>query len=374
MITLTKLFTYPVKSMRGTQISHSLVEPTGLIWDRHFMLTAENGTFITARKYPEMLLFTPTLTRDGLFLHAPDQQHAWVKFEDFSSTGHPTEVWGSHFTANIAPDTINQWLSQYFPHPVQLRWIGDTPQRRIKKRPENPLSFADGYPFLLVNDASLHDLQNRCQAGVALEQFRGNLVVTGAKAWEEDQWSVIRVGDIVFDVAKPCSRCILTTVNHDNARQHPGGEPMRTLMQFREAADGSGDIDFGVNLIARNTGIIRVGDHMAVLQTKPPRLYSEKHPHQRTLPSTQQEVVQHSVEIDFGGKLFTGNNQQTLLEQLEQQGFSIPYSCRMGSCGSCRLTKLSGEVRALNQNAINNSQVLSCCCVPQQGPLSLELG
>ncbi|MBT0724396.1 MOSC domain-containing protein [Rosenbergiella sp. S61] len=373
MITLTKLFTYPIKSMQGTQLSHALTEATGLTWDRHFMLTLEDGTFVTARKYPEMLLFTPTLTREGLYLQAPDQQIALVNINDFLEMNFPTEVWGNHFTAKIAPDAINQWLSQYFPHPVQLRWIGKVPQRKIKKRPEHPLSFADGYPFLLVNERSLHDLQNRCPAGVAIEQFRANLVVTGAEPWQEDHWAVVRIGEIIFDVAKPCSRCILTTVNSRNARKHPNGEPMRTLSQFREAADGSGDIDFGLNLIARNSGIIRVGDSVSILQTKPPRLYRDNPAQQNTHAVIRPAPTEKAVEIEFAGKRFMGNNQQILLEQLELQGHSIPYSCRMGSCGSCRLTKLSGAVKALNTRALSESTVLSCCCIPDEGPLKLEL-
>ncbi|WP_241622192.1 YcbX family protein [Rosenbergiella australiborealis] len=371
MITLSKLFTYPVKSMQGTQLSHALVEATGLTWDRNFMLTLEDGTFITARKYPEMLRFTPTITRDGLYLVAPDQQHAWITVNDFSSADFSTEVWGNRFDAKIAPQAINTWLSGYFPHPVQLRWIGEKPQRKISKRPEYPLSFADGYPFLLVNESSLADLQNRCSAGVHIDQFRANIIVTGALPWQEDHWSIIRIGDIVFEVAKPCSRCILTTVNSKTARKHPNGEPMRTLAQFREAADGTGAIDFGLNLIARNSGIIRVGDEMSVLQTKSPRLYAEK------TPLADSEVAtlppEKNVEIEFSGQRFMGNNQQILLEQLELQGFSIPYSCRVGSCGSCRLTKITGEVKALNAQASSASQILSCSCIPASGPLRLEL-
>ncbi|MBT0722037.1 MOSC domain-containing protein [Rosenbergiella collisarenosi] len=373
MITLAKLFIYPVKSMRGTQLSHTLVEETGLTWDRHFMLTLEDGTFITARKYPELLRFTPTLSRDGLYLRAPDLQHAWIRIEDFAEVDAPTEVWGNHFTAKIAPDSINRWLSHYFPHPVQLRWIGNTPQRKVTKRPEHPLSFADGYPFLLINDSSLHDLQNRCPAGVAVDQFRANLVVSGASPWEEDHWSVIRVGEIIFDVAKPCSRCILTTINSQTARKHPSGEPMRSLAQFREAADGSGDIDFGINLIARNSGIIQVGEQVAVLQRKPPRSYLQKVSQAGVEAPPVLSTTVRDVEIAFSGRHFIGNNQQILLEQLEQQGFSIPYSCRMGSCGSCRLSKISGEVTAMNANAVSDSTLLSCCCIPNQGPLQLEI-
>ncbi|MDO2321593.1 MOSC domain-containing protein, partial [Escherichia coli] len=84
---------------------------------------------------------------------------------------------------------------------------------RVKRHDAVPLAFADGFPFLLTSEASLRDLQKRCKASVQMEQFRPNLVVTGAEAWDEDAWKVIRIGSVIFDVVKPCSRCILTTIS-----------------------------------------------------------------------------------------------------------------------------------------------------------------
>ena len=361
MISLSRLFIHPVKSMRGTAVSQSLVRPAGLSWDRLFMLTDPDGTFITARRYPEMVLFTPLMVTEGLFLQATDGSQALVRFDEFSTTGETTEVWGSHFEAFIAPESINQWLSTFFPHPVQLRWTGETPTRRVKKAPEVPLGFADGYPFLLVNERSFHDLQNRCPAGIRIEQFRPNLVVSGAPAWDEDEWSVIRVGEVTFDVAKPCSRCVLTTVSAERGVAHPAGEPMKTLKTFRQATEG-GDIDFGLNLIARNSGVIRCGDDVAVLSRKPGRLYSENMPQATAIPM---HTAATAVDITCQGKTFRGNNQQILLEQLENAGFRIPYSCRMGSCGCCRLTLESGDVTPLNAGAVEGNTILSCSCIPQ---------
>lgn len=362
MISLSRLFIHPVKSMRGTAVSQSLVQPRGLSWDRMFMLTDPQGNFITARQHPEMVLFTPLVVAEGLFLQASDGSQALVRFDEFSPQKEPTEVWGTVFSAHIAPDNINSWLSGFFPGPVQLRWIGTETTRRVNKYPHIPLTFADGYPFLLINERSFYDLQNRCPAGLRIEQFRPNLVVSGASAWEEDEWSVIRVGDITFDVTKPCSRCILTTVNSERGVRHPGGEPMKTLKSFRQAADESGDIDFGLNLVARNSGIIRCGDEVAVLSRKPgrPYLQSRAEPESKTVSSPLA-----AVDITWQGQQFRGNNQQILLEQLESAGFRIPYSCRAGSCGCCRLKLLSGEVTPLNSSAIRDETVLSCSCIPR---------
>lgn len=110
-----------------------------------------------------------------------------------------------------------------FKRDVQLRWLGPQLTRRVKRHDAVPLSFADGYPYLLANEASLRDLQQRCPASVSIEQFRPNLVVTGAAAWDEDSWKVIRVGEVVFDVAKPCSRCILPPSVQSAGRSIPPG-------------------------------------------------------------------------------------------------------------------------------------------------------
>ncbi|ARU93539.1 YcbX family protein [Tatumella citrea] len=361
MITLSRLFIHPVKSMRGTSVSQSLVRPQGLSWDRTFMLTTTDGTFITARQYPEMVLFSPLVVPEGLFIQATDGSQILVRFEDFSEDGATTEVWGTHFAAQIAPDNINHWLSRFFPHPVQLRWTGNQPTRRVKNLPEIPVGFADGYPFLLVSEASFYDLQNRCPAGIRIEQFRPNLVVSGSDAWQEDQWSVIRVGDITFDVTKPCSRCIFTTVSTSRGKKHSSGEPMTTLKTFRLAGDESGDIDFGLNLVARNSGVIRCGDEVKVLSTRPGRPYAVS---ERQAGITPVKTEVRPANISWQGESFVGNTQQILLEQLEGAGFRIPYSCRAGSCGCCKMKLVSGEVTALNSSAINGDTILSCSCIP----------
>jgi len=362
MLTLSRLFIHPVKSMRGVHLSHAQALESGLAFDRIFMVTDLDGTFITARQYPEMVRFTPALLTDGLSLQAPDGSQAMIRFSDFAAQEAPTEVWGNHFTARIAPDAINAWLSAFFPRPVQLRWVGPQPSRRVKRFTEVPLGFADGFPFLLVNHASLQELQQRCPASVRAEQFRANLIVSGAPAWDEDSWATVQIGSVIFDVPKPCSRCVFTTVGTESGRKHPDGEPLKTLQGFRSAQDGSGDIDFGLNLIARGSGIVRVGDEVQVLARHTPRAYGPGAVVETLKPQQQTAAA---VSVTWQGERFQGDNQQVLLEQLEQQGFKIPYSCRAGLCGSCKVTLVSGEVKALKKSAIrDDGTILSCSCIP----------
>lgn len=369
MITLSRLYIHPVKSMRGLQQSHAQVLQSGLAFDRIFMITEPDGTFITARQFPQLVRFTPVVLPDGLLINAPDGQQALIRYADFAAEESETVVWGNTFTARIAPEAINRWLSDYFPRPVQLRWTGETPTRRVKRFDAVPLGFADGYPFLLVNMASMQDLQQRCPAGVRVEQFRPNLVVSGAPAWDEDSWKRLQIGDVEFVVPKPCSRCIFTTIGTENGEKHPAGEPLTTLQGFRSAQDGSGDIDFGLNMIALNSGLIRSGDSVTILERHTPRVYGAG----KTEASlTAEPGAPASVTITCQGRRFEGDNQQVLLEQLEMAGFRIPYSCRAGLCGSCKVTLVAGTVRPLNQSAVRaDGTILSCSCIPDS---DIELG
>lgn len=361
MIALNRLFVHPVKSMRGISLSPMMVSPSGPAFDRIFMLTEPDGTFITARQYPQLVLFTPALTPEGLLLSAPDGNTLAVSFTDFSPSLAPTEVWGNHFEAHIAHDPINRWLSEYLQRPVQLRWQGPQPSRRVKRHPETALHFADGYPFLLVNEASFDDLRRRCPGGIRIEQFRANLTVSGAQPYEEDQWQTVRIGEVIFDVAKPCSRCVLTTVSIERGRRHPAGEPLATLQQYRSAQNG--DVDFGMNLIARSRGVLRLGDTLEVLATKPPRPYGAAAQETREKPTLPTQT--QAVRITYQGQTFIGNNQQIVLEQLEQQGIRVPYSCRAGLCGCCRLTLTQGAVTPLKDGAqTDDGEILACSCVP----------
>lgn len=371
MINVSRLYIHPVKSMKGIRLSHAFARESGFTFDRDFMITTPEGTFITARKFPVLLCFIPTVMANGIYIQAPDGEGIAITYQDFETTLQPTEVWGNHFTAYVAPDEINQWFSRYLKMDVQLRWTGEKSTRRVKKNPETAVSFADGYPYLLINEASFQYLQQRCPASINIEQFRGNILVTGAKPFEEDTWQTIRVGSVVMDLMKPCSRCIMTTISIDKGIKHPNIEPLATLQTFR--SDETGDVDFGQNIIIRQTGIIRVGDTVEVLAYKEAKQYLVTAPVETQSAPVIENTQEQTVSIEFNGEVFEGNNQEVLLEQLENNGYAIPYSCRAGLCGSCVIQLDEGDVNALKAGAIKRSgKILACSCVPN-GNVKLSL-
>lgn len=304
----------------------------------------------------------------GLHLTAPDGQSRTVRFVDFSEPVQPVEVWGNHFTAYSAPETINTWLSGYLEQPVTLCWRGEYNYRRVNCFPAVLLSFADGYPYLLISEASFWDLQRRCPAGVLLTQFWPNLVVSGPETYAENSWHRLRIGKVEFEMVKSCSRCVLTTVNVEQGYKHPWGEPLRTPQSYRSANDGNAD--FGQNMIVRTCVNVQVGDHAEVLSTRKQRRNRAASPAIAATPAPQATDV--PVTIVYQGWQFTGNQRDLLLEQLELQGIRIPYSCRAGICGTCKVKLLSGDVAPLTGSATRSAPwILSCSCLPR-GDVHLE--
>lgn len=123
------------------------------------------------------------------------------------------------------------------------------------------VGFADAYPLLLISEASLADLNQRLPAPLPMNRFRPNLVVSGCEPYAEDSWRQIRINQILFDVAKPCERCIITTTNQTTATRE-GSEPLKTLATYRKVRGG---VIFGQNLIHHSPGTLQVGNSIEVL-------------------------------------------------------------------------------------------------------------
>ena len=119
-----------------------------------------------------------------------------------------------------------------------------------------PVSLADEAPYLLVNRASLDDLNRKLQANgkppVDMRRFRPNIIVTGLKAWEEDTLKKIRIHNVEFYVWQRCGRCVMTTIDRDTLERGP--EPLKTLSDFRERDHGMRN--FGMHLIPVSETIV----------------------------------------------------------------------------------------------------------------------
>lgn len=376
---LQNINVYPIKSSAGIELSNSWVEELGLAFDRRFVVASPEGEFFTARTQPTLCLIQANLTATGMVITAPNMPALTIEYHKLSPNYVAVRVWNDTINAQQCLENINQWFSRYLEQPCQLLFFGADSQRFVKNK-SSQVGFADGYPLLLISQASLDSLNSQYSSDtptIAMAQFRPNIVVNNCDAFAEDTWQHIRIGEVEFEITKPCTRCIFTTINPQTSEQHRQQEPLKTLKNFRQVANG--DILFGQNLLALNQGQIKRGDSVEVLkhQVAPVFSFSTKSSKNNTNSDTnmlqnQPEIVKKNKPIltfSSFNKTITGNNQQTLLEQGEDAGLILPYSCRAGMCGSCKVKLEQGEVEQLCQDGLSDEEqqqgyILSCSCTP----------
>ncbi|MGC9422039.1 MOSC N-terminal beta barrel domain-containing protein [Vibrio sp.] len=267
---LAQISLYPVKSIGGLSLSSAWVEKQGLLFDRRFMLAFSDGSMVTARQYPAMVNIRSVLTPNGLIFSAPNRPSLKVCYQTFKMQPAQAQVWKDRFTAYTTTDEANDWFSDVLGRRVELLFTGEQ-SHRIREKVGSNVSFADGYPVLVISQGSLDELNRRSAETHSMEQFRTNLVVSGTEPFAEDGWKRIRIGEVEFEAVKPCERCILTTVDVKKGAFRASKEPLRTLAQFR--ANEQGGVFFGQNLIAKNEGMIHVGDKIEVLEYKEKEIY-----------------------------------------------------------------------------------------------------
>ena len=370
---LSNINIFPVKSIAGISLSTAQVEKQGLQCDRRFMVASLDGKMITARTHPQMVKIKAIIESDGLVLCYPGLIDLHFTFDELKMKEIDTTVWSDTFMAYSTTEEANQWFSSILGTGAQLLFSGEQ-SNRMREKIQTNVSFADGYPLLVISEASLAELNKRSSGHHTMAQFRTNLVVSGNAAFIEDSWKRIRIGDVEFEVVKPCQRCILTTVNPNTAQYHPNKEPLKTFSTFR--ADDSGNVYFGQNLIAKNEGMIKIGDKVEVLETKEKEYYKDSGSIATTPQVTvnpikvEEDTKSEEITISLNGNLFKGNTQDPLLNQAEAAGLNINNSCRAGLCGACRVTLESGDVEqedspALNQQLKDAGMILACCSVPK---------
>lgn len=264
-ITLSGLHYYPVKSLRGLSPSRHPVTRLGLAHDRRWMLVDANGRFLTQREQHALALVSTRIDGERLCIEAPGRTPLELPLAGPDGPELVVRVWSDQVTARDAGDEAAAWLSGLLGVAARLVYFPDEASRQVDMgfaRAGDETAFSDGFPFLLISEASLADLNARLATPVPMRRFRPNLVVSGCKAFDEDRWRRIRIGAVELRVVKPCSRCVITTLDPETAER--GAEPLKTLATYRRRDKR---IDFGQNLIHDGTGELRLGDRVEVLET-----------------------------------------------------------------------------------------------------------
>ncbi|MBK8020586.1 MAG: MOSC domain-containing protein [Chloroflexi bacterium] len=263
-LAVTGLFVYPIKSCGGIRVSSAVVEPRGFAHDRRWLIVDPDGMFLTQRELPRMALIRTALEPDALVLTAPETSTLRIPYDQTGERVAVTIWRNSGVGAIDQGEVIGGWLSDTLKATVRLVRMADDTVRQVDQRyaprPTDQVSFADGYPFLIISEESLDDLNNRLDEPLPMNRFRPNVVVRGGGAYAEDTWRKIAMGGVTFEVVKPCARCAITTTDQETARR--GKEPLRTLAMYRDSERG---VLFGQNLTCRGEGTLHVGDAVRVI-------------------------------------------------------------------------------------------------------------
>ena len=261
---LSEIYIYPIKSLGGISLQEAWVEERGLQYDRRWMLVDEQNQFLTQRKFPRMALCKTSLDDQGIKVSFPEMDDLSIPFSPQTKEKLAVTIWDNSCEAVVVSEEADRWFTEALQLSCRLVLMPETTKRAVDKRyatADNTVSFADGYPFLLIGQSSLDDLNRRLEEAVPMNRFRPNLVVKDAPPYSEDTWHTIQIGAVVFYGVKPCSRCVLTTV--DQATGEKGKEPLKTLAGYRTTGN---KVLFGQNLVyAQKGSTISVGDKVRLL-------------------------------------------------------------------------------------------------------------
>ena len=270
MLQLSEIWIYPVKSLGGIALKEAKVTVRGLENDRRWLLVDENGLFLTQREHPELALFQPEIDSEFLKIIHKGQQSEALKVNmatDYSKQKDKVKVqiWEDEVEAYEVSAEANIWFSERLGFVAKLVYMPDESHRKVDLdyavSADNETAFSDGFPFLLIGQASLDDLNSRLKNPVPIRRFRPNFVFTGGEAYQEETWREFTIGSLAFYGVKPCGRCIMTTVNPELGT-FAGKEPLYTLSRYRKVGN---KVLFGQNVIAQQEGSLSVGDLVEVL-------------------------------------------------------------------------------------------------------------
>ena len=247
--TVAGLFVYPLKSARGIGCSRVHVSATGFEWDRRWMLINAHGVFLSQRTHPQLACVVPQLEGGELVLEAPGLPPLRLS----------RTCAGERLAVRVHQDgcagldegpAAAEWASRVAGEPVRLVRVPPDTARRANPSFAGPvpapMGFADGYPVLVCNQASLEDLNSRLPTGIPMERFRPNVVLEGLPAWAEDRIDTLAFEEVTLRLVKPCTRCTIPSVDQRTGQLSTDPAPALRQFRFNKALRG---VTFGENAV-----------------------------------------------------------------------------------------------------------------------------
>jgi len=266
MLKVSELFIYPIKSLGGISVATAMVTDRGFEYDRRWMLVDENNQFLTQREFAAMALLQVELTPEGLKVYHKKNIHSQIIIPAFSESNEKAnvEIWGESCEVQFLSKITDEWFSEMLSVKCRLVYMPDSTNRSIDDRyafNKEITSLSDAFPFLIIGQSSLNDLNSRLAEPLPINRFRPNIVFTGGDPFEEDVIEHFTINNINFYGVKLCARCVITTINQDNADK--AKEPLTTLATYRMK---NNKIYFGQNLLHNGKGTICVGDAIEIMK------------------------------------------------------------------------------------------------------------
>jgi uncharacterized protein YcbX len=259
--TITSIHIYPIKSMGGISLTEAEVGMRGLQHDRRYMLISSSGRFLSQRQCPQMahfhLDFNANMTGFLVRFH-DDVLEIPLEIKINQNQVVEAKIWDDWVSVLVSEKTINDWFSERLNQPTRLVYLPNT-SLRFSSKGEETMSLADGYPILIISEASLEKLNiqiannTRDSKPMEMMRFRPNILLGNLNPHEEDTLGEFQLDEATLQVVKPCSRCVLTTLDPINLQR--GEEPLRTLSTYRKFDN---KIHFGANVICLKPGLIQV--------------------------------------------------------------------------------------------------------------------
>lgn len=259
---IASLHVYPVKSCRGIDVRDAKVTATGLEWDRRWMIVDSKDRFITQRTHPRLTAVTASIFGGQLRLATDGQPQLAIDLHH-DGPRRKVEVWKDSCVGVDAGQEASDWLLALMGEPLRLVRIDESVPRLANPEYAGPdphsITFTDGYPILLISRASLEELNRKLPAPLPMNRFRPSIVIEGVPAHAEDALTTFRFGRVAIRGVKPCTRCVITTIDQKSGMRDAGQQPLKTLKTYRWDRKLKG-VTFGQNCVVEGG----VGETLAV--------------------------------------------------------------------------------------------------------------
>ncbi|MGL4630191.1 MAG: MOSC domain-containing protein [Leadbetterella sp.] len=262
-LVVSQLYIFPIKSMGGVKVDSAEVTDRGFKNDRRWMIVDANNKFISLREFPKMARMIVTVIDTGIRINDLEKgNHLDIPFIDESQDQELVMIWKAGVQAIKYPNDVNQWISEALGTPCSLVYQPEQSIRIVDTdtgyKPEGKIvSFADAYPFLVLSEESVQDLNTRLTKPVDILRFRANIVVSGGNPYNEDEFENFNINGVSFTGLENCPRCAVPNVDPETGTLGADKEPLKTLSKYRLK---NKNIEFGRNTVHSGKGVICVGD------------------------------------------------------------------------------------------------------------------